>query len=127
MNRENILKVADAIAQHSIPNLGFNMAWIYAEANLYNPDQSGTNCGTTACIAGWAYAVEHGGRIPDLPEEVEIKAADAASKFMGLPPRKSDDLFYPFGHKERLAIEPSQAVAVLRHLAETGEVDWSIA
>jgi len=54
MNRENILRVADAIEQHSIPDLGFNMNQMLGEAAPHNPDQTGRSCGTVACIAGWA-------------------------------------------------------------------------
>ncbi len=46
MNKQNLLAVADIIEQY--PN-HFDMgAW----------------CGTTACIAGWAYVLNHGGHDP---------------------------------------------------------------
>ena len=59
MNRENVLRVADAIEQLSIPDLGFNMmAFIIRSeeggADLSDIDMTGRNCGTVACIGGWA-------------------------------------------------------------------------
>ena len=58
MNKENILKVADAIEQHSIPDLGFNMSIWVGIGSLYE-DKSGHKCGTVGCIAGWATTVKN--------------------------------------------------------------------
>lgn len=117
MNRENILKVADAIESHSIPDLGFNMSlWIDRKPGPED-DRSGHNCGTTACIAGWAVAVMNGGVIP----EVGVPIQDDAEKYFGLNWTDGEDLFVNWVGKSPT---PAEAVIVLRHLAETGEVDW---
>ena len=118
MNEENILKVADAIERHSIPDLGFNMELLRGAADERYPDLSGHNCGTVACIAGWALAVagKDGG-------------FEAAAEFFGFKDQEEEEsydfpLFFP--GSPHYGTTSSQAVAVLRHLAETGEVDWSI-
>lgn len=121
INVENILRVADAIEHHSIPDLGFNMFDYTMDAgdlaHFGVSDMSGHNCGTTACIAGWALAVRDEGKLPD----VEDYHAEAAN-FLELPLRTSEALFLHWND----GTTPAEAVAVLRHLAATGEVDWSI-
>lgn len=121
MNKDNILKVADAIEQHSIPGLGFNMRKYFCPTDVdHNPDLSGHTCGTTACIAGWAIAVRDGGNPTDFNGPWLYDAAE----FMGLwkDEQATKDLMLETNN----TITPAHAVAVLRHLAETGEVDWSV-
>lgn len=117
MNKENILKVADAIEQHSIPTLGFNMNWWGYTFDPTKPenqkhDKSGHNCGTVACIGGWT--------------ETLFKTTDARSA-LELPTSVATQLFYPDQNGAPQAYEatPVHAVRVLRHLAETGKVDWA--
>ena len=125
MNVENILKVADAIEQHSIPDLGFNMSHWFDKATPDVPDLSGHECGTIACIAGWASRVS--GDQSENPDHTYEVAAD----FLGLGALTANNLFMPTNGFVSLhqwnSITPAHAVAVLRHLAETGEVDWYIA
>lgn len=133
MNVENILKVADAIEQHSIPNLGFNMALWYAPAGRNYPDNSGRNCGTVACIAGWAYSVARG--LSLAATNVDTAAYDAgvkAKQFLGLTEEEASRLFMPHIDGEdhdvgRCGVKPERAIAVLRHLAKTRKIDWSVA
>ncbi|MDB5531558.1 MAG: hypothetical protein JWR51_4661 [Devosia sp.] len=124
MNKENILKVADAIEQHSIPDLGFNMHnWTYAADSVVT-DHSGHNCRTVACIAGWAARVATGHMIRDSYSE------EVAAEFFGMDGENDDPaaLFSPRNIDSDLwrSIDQQQAVLTLRHLAETGEVDWSV-
>lgn len=116
MNKENILKVADAIERHTIPDLGFNMgSWVDRRAH---EDKSGHNCGTTACIAGWATAVA-GGNLAKLSIS-EVR--DEAIAYLGVTRDQAFWLFAGF----RGDPEPPEAVATLRNLAETGKVNWSV-
>jgi len=121
MNRENILAVADAIEKHSIPDLGFNMGNYVTTAGSSVTDNSGYGCGTVACIAGWCKAVRDG-KAPQ-PVWVDDFNWEKQASWLGLSVGEGERLFiyYP-GHGND--IQPSQAVSVLRHLAETGEVDW---
>lgn len=129
MNVENILKVADAIEQHSIAELGFNMGLFQGFGGQFY-DHTGHNCGTTACIGGWANAIQS----KTLVEAGDLTEADARN-FLGLSPAKASDLFYARNYPENLispdedyfiGITAEQAVATLRHLAATGKVDWAI-
>lgn len=121
MNKDNVLKVADAIEQHSIPDLGFNMGyWRNSVHYIDRPvrDLSGHNCGTVACIGGWTEAVL-GDPVRDLGK---------AGELLQLDPDRAGMLFCPDGwHTDNAKFTTARAVAVLRHLAETGEVDWSVA
>jgi hypothetical protein len=120
MNVENINRVADAIeascAPDAKPEIGFNMAWWYGRG--YN-DQTGHNCGTTACIAGWA-VLELGGDIDRVSERV------FATRAFDLDWEEAEELFTPVDPWPRNHIEAPHAVAVLRHLAKTGVVDWTV-
>ena len=128
MNVERINAVADAIEQHSVPGLGFNMNYFRAEfvADMEpTADKTGQECGTVACIAGWAHTI---GKTEDT--------FSAAAEWLGLDP-----WFGPIGTSEQLFLasnapdEPqykldqttaAQAVRTLRHLAATGKVDWTV-
>ena len=118
MNKDNILAVADAIEKHSIAELGFNMSLYGGKTGPSDPDLSGHNCGTVACIAGWADKVLTG-RDPD------VHSSDYAQGLLGLSAEQAIDLFVPSDWAKN-TITPAHAVAVLRNLAETGEVDWSV-
>lgn len=123
MNKENVLAVADAIEKHSIPDLGFNMGALIETGYT---DMYGTDCKTVACIAGWALCLKN--NLPATPvafsimteagDWLDLTTAQQYLLFCSPTPEK----YVEFGEKT-----PAQAVAVLRHLAETGEVDWSIA
>lgn len=130
MNTENILAVADAIEQHTISWLGFNMNTFMYDA-LFFEDKSGYGCGTCACVAGWTAAVATSATEPKEAYDWSfIRAAD----WLGL----NDDeqiaqLFYASNHPKAEHgvgplndLSPRQAVRTLRHLAATGEVDWEV-
>jgi hypothetical protein len=125
MNIGNILKVADAIEQASVPNVGFNMtAWI-SEASPEMPDRSGRNCGTVACVAGWATIVALGRETDDSPWDV-------GQSFLELDAPTAGDLFLPNYDTEdkrhaMTSATPADAARVLRNLAITGKVDWEAA
>lgn len=126
MKVENILRVADAIERHEISWLGFNMRFF--QADTHNPeslgieDKSGHSCGTVACIAGWTNAVRTGARTSGN----EIEPEDEGD-WLGLSELDWDALFYPKNMKmdSWADITQQQAVITLRHLAKTGDVDWS--
>lgn len=120
-NVENILKVADAIERHTIAELGFNMA---SFVGVGETDLSGHNCGTTACIGGWAAALATG----DIHAGDDMSAAEIA-RWLGLTYHEAGALFYAWDRHDTVAfeeIQPERAVAVLRNLAATGEVDWNV-
>lgn len=130
MNVEHINQVADAIEQHTIPWLGFNMSSY--KANKY-ADRSNHDCGTTACIAGWANAIRLG-LTENTPDEYGWCRHTGAALWLGLSENQADDLFYARNHPDYWengyaawdTISADQAVRTLRHLAKTGEVDWEV-
>lgn len=105
MNKKRILALADLI-----------------EANEGDFDMSNWthSCGTPACIGGWA-AWEALDRPSVLPS---IFPHGRASSWLDISDEQGDALFIPDIWLS--AVTASQAATVLRHLAETGEVDWNI-
>ena len=116
MNVENILAVAQAIEDaakpEAKPDFGFNMACIGGEATERRPDRTGHNCDTVACIAGWAIHLFPGSGVA---EALGISDSNRQLDNLIMPPN---------GRDGRYTVE--NAVAVLRHLAATGVVDWTV-
>ena len=109
MNRENIKRVRDHLAELSPER--FDM-----EVWGPGPKALRHDCGASACIAGWAQAI--------LSPRSTMDPWWKAERLFELSPEQSADLFLAPGHRDATT---SQAVAVLDHLLETGEVDWSVA
>ena len=119
MNKEKILEVAAAIRKGD-ERLGFNMIDFYTLAGWSKPDMSGNQCGTVACIAGWAVFLEDGPEALALGRNIERRAA----KILGLPEDHADRLFSP-DHTDRWSsITPDHAASVLEEFAETGKIEW---
>lgn len=127
---------------------GFNMR--YYHENAYGEDVNvGHECGTVACLAGWT--AEHlslkGDRVLKLPRTKDsIKNYgpglhwmtghhELAQEILGLTEDEADRLFTPMDYDSNPELDlvawdrvkPAQAVKVLKHLRDTGEVDWTVA
>lgn len=76
------------------------------------------DCGTAACIAGWAAAI--------FAPDTRSYAVFAAERALGLDDVTAAALFVPDGFA-RAGYTPYEASRVLDHLLATGEVDWSVA
>lgn len=127
--KERILDLADIIEKAKI-NVKFSMGdWV--------EDHGGLNCQTAACIAGYAVCAAHGedrakqavfrpeGRLKLFPGHRGIQ--DEAARILGLTEEQSDQLFVMDGWDHPMEkVTKKQAAKVLRHLAETGKVDWGI-
>lgn len=119
VNKANVLRVADAIEKGELVKrgIGFNMAAWNNDAEIHGlRDLSGHRCGTVACIGGHAAILFPEGH----PNET-----------LGLSLSEGKELFYAWSYREWYDVKLRNitirhAVAVLRHLAETGEVDWSV-
>jgi hypothetical protein len=111
VNTERILELADVIERTPHKPLPSQSA---PARKLRGFNMGEWHCGTVGCMAGWA------GQMFDChPSD----AADA----LGLTRETAWRLFQPIESIDRWEqIKPKQAAAVLRNLAETGEVDWSI-
>lgn len=145
MNVEAINAVADAIENHTIPWLGFNMNFVMNDRRptwtppdddsdgWLHPDHTGHNCKTIACIAGWAYAVHrpemcklHAEQSPDR-KPIDPFNIDEVEEIFGLDQVTVRELCFPNHVGDLEDITTEHAVRVLRHLVATGEVDWSVA
>lgn len=120
MNKRKVLKLANFIERQGFKTLGFNMDVFYDTVE-YNEDFSGHGCGTVACVAGWCVAMEHGLKEFNTSTDKHM-ADDKARDMLGLTDTQADDLFYELDQGKT----DKDAAKVLRHLAETGKVDWSI-
>jgi hypothetical protein len=78
------------------------------------------DCGTTACIAGYALFLF----TPNVPWGGMGGISTFAGEVLGLGPSDASDLFTPVSHIT--CSDPSKAARVLTHLIETGEVDWHV-
>jgi hypothetical protein len=128
MNKENILKVADAIENATLAKehgIGFNMVSFYDDESGVGFDHTEYKCYTVACIAGWAAIMSGGHETVRSPTPSDI--SKEAQNYLGLSLCEADDLFCASGTRVDMDDITSQdAVKVLRHLAETGDVDWTI-
>lgn len=131
MNAENILKVADAIENHSVPGLAFNMGFEYLSMEAkpswmrasVDQRQMGEKCGAVACFIGWTNSVFHA--------ESPLQSSKSAGAYLGLDEEQYSQLFYPsvdngWPNVRYESVTPEQAVHVLRHFAATGEIDWTL-
>lgn len=134
MNKTAILQVADAIEFHAIADLGFNMA-DYRRTAVSWPDQSGHNCDTVSCIAGWVVAVlepesirqPSAGFFNLAAYLLNISRLDANELFLG-EGRDGENLFQIDGEQvEFTNTIPAQAARVLRNFVATGKIDWPAA
>jgi len=131
MNSTNILAVASAIENRAIWNLGFNMARFVTSMKTGDDgeytDHTGQGCGTTACIAGWAFALMHGRAL--MPEMSGPWIARNAGDWLGLGHGQRNELFYATDRGVNVSLSELtdvQAIKTLRHLAAAGEVDWKL-
>ena len=120
MNKKRILALASVI--ETMPHVMADRGYVVG----FNMHSYTHNCGTPACIAGFAVMLAE-----KKSPNYKIKVADRqfshmAGRFLGITIEQTAILFFP-RHKKREEITPAEAAATLRNLAETGEVDWSIA
>ena len=125
LNTEAINELADRIEQCEQVEFRDRKRGMVGPA--FTMSQIQYDCGAPACLMGHN-AVLHGRSCADLVGDLDI-AAD-----LGITKEQADELCSPeyvyadyFVYPEdRAFITKSHAVAVLRNLADTGEVDWKI-
>lgn len=124
MKKNFIHATADAIYAATDPTrqpkFGFNMGTYRSNMPTIYSDQTKHGCGTTLCIAGWM-AVLDGNR---ARQNGAIRRA--AKRAAGLTETQAENLFSPYLADGLCSVQPLQVVRVLRHFAETGEIDWSL-
>lgn len=115
MNKERLLHLAEVIerAPHERGK--------WAESGYFAPLTAFTmelwHCGSVGCIGGWACKLFNDGNVVGTEEVAPL---------LGLSFETANTLFYPPNRLDYSSITPAQAATVIRHLVETGEVDWTI-
>lgn len=115
MNVERINALADMI--EVMPHTTVSAEEGFSMANWSH------DCGTPACIAGWAAYLAKGPGVL-----INHSCYDVAADFLDINVCLADELFEPrLGDVDLWdEIEPKHAAEVLRHLAQTGNVDWGL-
>jgi hypothetical protein len=137
MNTERILLLADFI--ESLPDERLDMCFwakdVDGDENLdVSPETVLHNCGTAACIGGWTEALFNPTRLTfrgtsglwNTTQDGPLDK-DSAGTLLGLTVAQAHDLFLPphtNGNGSWADITPAIAATTLRHLAETGRVEW---
>ena len=139
LNVDRLRELADFIGalptgQFDMDHWGNNTA-IEAVQHIY--EHGTVACDTPACIGGWAAVLYGGDAIEDIVGTLGgvYGLQDIAAAALGLtgtsirslagPHTLGDDLFAP-GVVQLATVTQHDAARVLRHLADTGRVDWSI-
>lgn len=132
MNTENILKLAAFL--EALPPENFDMNyWFFDhgtrsqlragqgrfDREVFSPEAA-VGCGICACIGGWTEIV--------FPRSDGVEHLTAVREALDLKLGQTSALCYPDFRPENgpAKAAPDRAARVLRHLAATGEVDWSI-
>lgn len=129
LNIHNLTILRDQI-QH-IPPSRFDMAaWstVKADDATATLDQMRHNCGTAACIGGWAETLFVASQPEDRIGEADDELVHEA---LGITLEQANDLFFPYQQLRDADMETDynsltqrQAVEVLDHLIATDSVDW---
>lgn len=141
MNVENILRIAEAMETKIVDAEGlpiqFDMnSWAAVEYSWEDDVESEYQvCGSVACIAGHVVAVlDPESYLSYSRGNHQFSIHAAARDLLDIPTKLSRDLFTPasqFDSGMHVIVNPyqatpEQAAKVLRNLAKTGKVDWSV-
>ena len=81
-------------------------------------------CNTVCCIGGYIAIVEMG--VPDTCEDFPNYSNEVMGNFLGISTEDAEKLFYMVNREYELQeVTPPIAASVIRHLLETGVVDWN--
>lgn len=114
MNKENMLKVADAIEAERVGSKKVHLdvtSW-----HNYN------SCGTTACIAGFAHHLMFKeGNVTHGKPRAHTSAGLAGKEYLGLSREQAGVLFHGVGYGRDF---PDLVPDMLRWMALNGKVSW---
>lgn len=117
MNVENILKTAEVLRSPAAQDHFALNSWFENLAGR-RPAEAITECGTTACIAGWVQIIF------DPDNDDDTGAREVGQGILDLTDEQATALFLPFEDRFYRA-SPDDAADVLEHLAKTGVVNWA--
>ena len=122
MNKERILEIANDIEANGDTRPIFDMSDFFFPSSSQWKLTDGW-CKTSACIAGYVSALKCNKKDFHWADNHKV----IATEWLGLDPNEAGDLFYGTGRPYPMSLEDitaETAVVCLRHLAETGVVDW---
>lgn len=118
--RERVMQLRDFLA--ALPQEKLRMG-----GYIYSPDLA-PECGTQACIAGWAYILFVD---PDhrraYQESRNGYFANTVGEVLGMSLSQYVALFWPPHYLAGITTTPAQAARVLDHYLNTNKIDWSVA
>jgi len=115
MNTERILELADRIEK--LPHHSLNNEFKDGPLSYFN--MGSWHCGSVACIGGWTTYLYGDPAIDGAVGQV--------AELLGISEMEAIYLCYPDECDKIYArITPEDAAKVLRHLAKTGDVRWSV-
>lgn len=116
---------------------GFNMSDYHSDDLSHLSTHTKHECNSVSCIAGWAALyMKTDGTLLKRPRDLGWNFRgymETAQGLLGLTQDQSLCLFEPMFYvasvcdKDWDAVTPVQAVKVLKHLRDTGEVNWDLA
>lgn len=110
-----------------LPEARFYMPNYVSDAHRNPADDTSAlrQCGTAACIAGWAAFLFHPDAIKSRNDGMDAPTAHhVAGLDLGLSPQEAGYLFTPQGWMDAT---PTEAADVLDHLRLSGKVNWEVA
>ena len=128
MNRERLLELADTI--ENLPSVDENetITPIPSDKRAFGMNLTHHKCGTPSCIAGWTWHMYFDASPRSLFNYALVRHAldltDEQALELFVP--KNDRAIYGVSEDCIEFITAPWAAAVLRNLAETGEVDWTV-
>lgn len=130
MNREKMLELADKL--EAIPDRKFDMSTFYRDSKgepashsivhlgiAGNPEKVLSECGTRACIAGWAVIL-----LGDPKNFMRYSLEAEAQALLNLSANDAYKLFYGkwTAHRNLTVVTKAEAIAQLHESAEQGYV-----
>lgn len=134
MNKQRLLELADWLgkgAKHEHVRFNMSTFMTFKLKDWYAPITKDNICGTVCCIAGCAVQFFAPENCADLtnqelcrPNLVDYKGI--AARVLGLGTEQAEALFFPDRQliSDYSQITPQWAAKVIRHMVETGHVDW---
>jgi len=122
MNIERLTTLRDTLV--ALDPSRFNMKFWARDFETSNPIYSVSalehNCGTAACIGGWAEALF------DPDRKFHHNGVAHAGELLGLDADVAERLFFPRDDDHAWGATSAQAAKVVDHLINTGRVEWSV-
>lgn len=130
MNKARLMDLANIIEKEELDKFKFNMRHGAISDSSIDPF-----CGTVGCIAGAAIAAAYGNKIArkwasnstnrlhEMPRPTGFFIE--ARRILGLTDEERIELFTPRGYADTDYYSLPRSVAVLRHAAATGRIEWN--